>query len=134
VKWFRVRIKHTAPTGVSGQNGLVVKFSQAPIHASEIFTVMPEELEHATIHMPPKEAKHPIVKEKSLNQESVKEVHWLKLQNSNKLIIWNLVTDMAINGQSVLVTADLVNKLVGWFINALTFQVPGSVKINGTWL
>jgi hypothetical protein len=75
VKWFRAKIKHTVPIGVSGRNGLVVKSSQAPIHALEIFTVMPEEHEHATIHMPPKEAKLPIVKEKSLNQESVKEVH-----------------------------------------------------------
>lgn len=75
MKWFRVKIKHTAPTGVSGQNGPLVKFSQAPTHVSEMFTVMPEEHEHATIHMPPNEVKHPTVKEKSLNQESVKEVH-----------------------------------------------------------
>jgi hypothetical protein len=39
---------------------------------------------------------------------------------------------MAINGQFVPVIADPVNKLVGWFISALMFQVLGFLKINGT--
>lgn len=137
MKWFKVKIKHTALTGVFGRNGVVVKSSQAPIHVSGMFTVLPEGHEHATIHMPLKEVKPPIVKEKNLKQESVKEVQYqLSLRPAMCQLVkdqlMNLVTDMEISGLLVQITAAVVHNLVRWFISVPVFQVLGSVKMNGT--